>query len=46
VSFSILTMNGYTDALSLDVDRSSGNLVLQTYPSGSNKTEYGTCKIK
>jgi len=46
VTFSQLTINGYTDTLSLGMDKSSGNIVLQTYGPNAAKTEFGTCRVK
>ena len=46
VTFSQLTINGYTSTLSLGMDRSSGNIVLQSYEPNSNKTEFGACGLK
>jgi len=46
VTFSQLTINGYTNTLSLGMDTSSGDLVLQSYGPNSNKTEFGTCNLE
>jgi len=46
VTFSQLTINGYTNTRSLGMDTSAGNLVLQSYGPNSNKTEFGTCNLK
>jgi hypothetical protein len=46
VSFSQSTINGYTDNISVGMDRSSGNFVLQSNGSNSEKIEFGTCSLK
>ena len=46
VTFSQLTINGYTGTLSLGMDKSSGSIVLQTYAPNANKTEFGVCALK
>jgi len=46
VTFSQLTINGYTSTLSLGLNTSSGNLVLQSYGPKSNQNEFGTCDLK
>ncbi len=46
VTFSQLTINGYTNTVSLGMDASSGNLVLQSYGPNANKTEFGACNLK
>lgn len=46
VTFSQLTINGYTSTLSLGMDKSSGNIVLQSYGPNANKTEFGACSLK
>lgn len=46
VSFSQSTINGYTDSISIGMDRSSGRLVLQSYGPSLEKTEFGTCSLK
>lgn len=46
VTFSQLTMNGYTGTVSLGMDGSSGNIVLQSYGPSANKTEFGACNLK
>ena len=46
VTFSQLTMNGYTAEISLGLDTSSGSLVLQSYSPNSNKSEFGVCSSK
>ena len=46
VTFTQLTINGYTNTLSLGIDTSAGNLVLQSYGPDANKIEFGTCSPK
>lgn len=46
VTFSQLTINGYTDTISLGMDALSRNLVLQSYGPDANKTEFGDCGLK
>jgi len=46
VTFTLLSINGYTADMSLGLDRASGNVVLQSYGADSNKIEFGTCTSK
>jgi hypothetical protein len=43
VTFSVLTINGYTAAISLGLEMSSGAIVFQSYSPDSKKTEFGVC---
>lgn len=43
VTITQIAMNGYIDEISLGIQISSGNIVLQSYGPNSTKTEFGTC---
>ena len=46
VTFSQLTMNGYTGDISLGMDTSSDSVVFQSYSPDANKTEFGVCRAQ
>jgi hypothetical protein len=45
VTITPIAMSGYVDDLSLGIDRSSWDVVLQTYKPGSKSTEFGACSL-
>jgi len=44
VTISTISIDGYTDDLSIGIDRSSWSIVVQTYASGHVHAEFGVCK--
>ncbi len=44
VTITPIAMNGYVDDMSLGIQTSSGNVVLQSYGPTSTKAEFGTCR--
>jgi hypothetical protein len=43
VTITPIAMNGYVDDMSLGIQTSSGNVVLQSYGPNSTKAEFGIC---
>jgi hypothetical protein len=44
VTISTITIDGYTDDLSIGIDRSSWSIVVQTYVQDHVRAEFGVCK--
>jgi len=44
VTISTISIDGYTQAMSIGIDRSSWSVVVQTYSQGPPTAEFGTCK--
>ncbi|VFU08600.1 hypothetical protein [Methylocella tundrae] len=44
VTISTITIDGYTDDLSIGIDRSSWHIVVQTYAQDHVRAEFGVCK--
>ena len=44
VTISTISVNGYTDEMSIGIDRSSWSIVVQTYSQDHTSAEFGVCK--
>lgn len=44
VTISTISIDGYTQAISIGIDRSSWSVVVQTYSQDPPTAEFGTCK--